>query len=164
MRITTDDLDSKAVHRNRDAVPAYSIIVGGLCIPLVLLLLSSRRQWEVIGGMLVLITALLCCLLPVRATVLPDGRVRYVWPLRRVTVGPENLVTARVLPNTISQQPTLALRVHLGVRFAGFSMRWTDGPGLAAGLACVVAEASKVPEDDRHSSMALLEAATRRQS
>ena len=101
---------------------------------------------------------------PVRATVLPDGRVRYVWPLRRVTVGPENLVTARVLPNTVSQEPMLALRVRSGARFAAFSTQWTDGPRLAAALASVVAEASKVPALDRQASVALLEAAARRKS
>jgi len=163
--MTTDDLDhQQAVHRNRDAVLGYSIVVGCACIPLVLLLLKSRRQWEAIGLILVIIAAMLRYLIPVRATVLPDGRVRYIWPLRRVTVGPENLVTARVTPNTISQEPLLALRVRSGARFAAFSTRWTDGPRLAAALADVVAEASKVPAHDRQASVALLEAAARRKS
>jgi len=109
-------------------------------------------------------TALLRYLLPVSATVLQDGRVRLVWPLRRVTVGPENLVTARVLPNTISQGPMLALRVRNGARLAGFSSRWTSGPRLAAALASVVAEASGVPASNRQASAALLDAAARRQT
>lgn len=163
--MTTDDRDHQpAVHRNRDAVPGYSIVAGGGCIPLVLFLLQSPRQWNAIGVILVIIAVILRYLLPVRATVLPDGRVRYVWPLRRVTVGPENLVTARVTPNTISQEPLLALRVRSGARFAAFSTRWTDGPRLAAALAGVVAEASKVPALDRQASVALLEAAARRKS
>ena len=163
--MTTDDLNRQlAVHRNRDAVPGYSIVVGGACIPLVLFLLSSRRQWEAIGFLLVLIMVMMRYLVPVRATVLPDGRVRYVWPLQRVTVGPENLITARVLSNTVSQEPTLALRVRSGVRFTAFSTRWTDGPRLAAALASVVTDASKVPALDRQASVALLEAAARRQS
>ena len=163
--MTTDDRDhQQAVHRNHDAVLGYSIVVGVACVPLLLALLASRRQWEVIGLILVLIAAMLRYLLPVRATVLPDGRVRYVWPLRRVTVGPENLVTARVLPNTVSQEPTLALRVRSGARFSAFSTQWTDGPRLAMALAGVVAEASKVPALDRQASVALLEAAARRQS
>lgn len=157
--MTTDDLDhQQAVHRHREAVPAYSIVVGCACIPLVLFLLESPRQWNAIGVILVLIAVMLRYLGPVRATVLPDGRVRYVWPLRRVTVGPENLVTARVLANTISQEPLLALRVRSGARFAAFSTQWTDGPRLAAALAGVVAEASKVPALDRQASVALLAA------
>ena len=162
--MTTGDLDSEVVHRNRDAVPLYVLMLGGLSIPLVLLLSTSRRQWDFIGAMLLIMAALLRYLLPVRATVLPDGRVRYVWPLRRVTVASENLVTARVLPNTVSQEPMLALRVRSGARFAAFSTQWTDGPGLAAALAGVVVEASKVPAHDRQASVALLEAAARRQS
>jgi hypothetical protein len=163
--MTTDDRDhQQAVHLNRDAVPGYSIVVGGICIPLVLFLLSSPREWTVIGLILVAIAGTLRYLLPVRATVLPDGRVRYVWPLRRVTVGPENLVTARVVPNTVSQEPLLALRVRSGARFAAFSTRWTDGPRLAAALAGVVAEASKVPAPDRQASLALLDAAASRKS
>lgn len=163
--MTTGDLDhQQAVHRNRDAIPGYIIVVGVSCFPLLLLLMKSRRQWEAIGFLLVLIAAMLRYLIPVRATVLPDGRVRYVWPLRRVTVGPENLVTARVLPNTVSQEPTLALRVRSGARFAAFSTQWTDGPRLARALAGVVAEASKVPALDRQASVALLEDAARRKS
>lgn len=163
--MTADDLDhQQAVHRNREAVLGYSIIVGLACIPLVLCLWSSPRPWDVIGLMLVLIAVVLRYLIPVRATVLPDGRVRYVWPLRRVTVGPENLVTARVMPNTISQEPLLALRVRSGARFAAFSTQWTDGPRLAAALAGVVAEASKVPASDRRASMALLNDAAHQQS
>jgi hypothetical protein len=159
----TGDLSHQQVHRNRDAVPLYALMLGGLSIPLVLLLLTSR-QWDVISGTILLMTAMLRYLLPVSATVLPDGRVRYVWPLRRVTVGPENLVTARVLPNTISQEPMLALRVRNGARFAGFSSRWTEGPRLAAALACVVAEASGVPASDRQASATLLDTAARRHS
>lgn len=163
--MTTDDRDhQQAVHRNHDAVLGYSIVVGAACIPLVLFLLQSPRQWNAIGVILVIIVAMLRYLIPVRATILPDGRVRYVWPLRRVTVGPENLVTARVLPNTVSQEPTLALRVRSGARFAAFSTQWTDGPALAAALAGVVAEASKVPALDRQASVALLEAAARRKN
>lgn len=163
MRLTNDDRDHQQFHRNRDAVPLYTLMLGGLSIPLVLLLLTSR-QWDVIGGTILLMTALLRYLLPVSATVLPDGRVRFVWPLRRVTVGPENLVTARVLPNTISQEPMLALRVRNGARFAGFSSRWTEGPRLAAALASVVAEATGVAASDRQASAALLDAVARRQT
>lgn len=163
--MTTDDLGhQQTIHRNREAVLGYSIIIGLACIPLVLFLLSSPREWKAIGVILMIIAVMLRYLIPVRATVLPDGRVRYVWPLRRVTVGPENLVTARVAPNTISQEPMLALRVRSGARFAAFSTQWTDGPRLAVALAGVVAEASKVPALDRQASVALLEAAARRQS
>ena len=112
--------------------------------------------------MLLFWAGLLRYLLPVRATVLPDGRVLYVWPLRKVTVGPESLVTARVLPNTVSGERMLGLRVHAGARFAAFSGRWTDGPRLAAALAAVVAKASKVPDADRQASLALLNDAARR--
>lgn len=163
--MTTDDHDhQQAVHRNRDAVPGYSLMIGGFCIPLVLFLFQSPRQWEPIGMILVIIAVMLRYLIPVRATVLPDGRVRYFWPLRRVTVGPENLVTARVGPNTISQEPLLALRVRSGSRFAAFSTQWTDGPRLAAALASVVVEASKVPEPDRQASLALLNDAVHQQN
>lgn len=162
--LIADDLDQQEqVHRNLDAVPAYSLMLGGISIPLILTLLTSR-QWNVIGGGLLVMTALLRYLLPVRATVLPDGRVLYVWPLRRVTVGPENLVTSRVLPNTVSREPMPALRVHAGARFAAFSGRWTDGPRLAAALAGVVADASKVPDADRRASLALLNKAARRKN
>ena len=163
--MTNDDLEhQQTVHRNRDAVPGYIIMVGAFCIPLVLLLLKDRRQWEAIGLILVLIAVMMRYLVPVRATVLQDGRVRYVWPLRRVTVGPDNLVTARVLANTVSQEPTLALQVRSGARFAAFSTQWTDGPRLAGALARVVAGASQVPALDRQASVALLEAAVRRKS
>jgi hypothetical protein len=158
--MTTGD---EAVHRNRDAVPGYSIMVGGFSIPLVMLLFISR-QWDIISGILLVMVAILCYFLPVRATVLLDGRVRYFWPLRWVTVGPENLVTARVLPNTISQEPMLALRVRSGVRFNAFSTQWTDGPRLAAALAALVAEASKVPAHDRQDSVALLNTAAGQQN
>ena len=163
--MTADDRDhQQTIHRNREAVLGYSIIVGLACFPLVLYLFSSPREWGVIGFILVLIAGILRYLIPVRATVLPDGRVRYVWPLRRVTVGPENLVTARVMPNTISQEPLLALRVRSGSRFAAFSGQWTDQPRLAAALAGVVAEASKVPEPDRQASLALLNDVAHQQS
>jgi len=91
--------------------------------------------------------------------------VRYVWPLRRVTVGPENLVKANVTRNAISQEPMLALRVHrsLGFTNAFSSSKWTDGPRLAAALAAVVAEASSVPATDRQACAALLDAAASRQ-
>ena len=157
-----DDVDQQQqVHRNLDVVPLYSIMLGGLSIPCVMILLTGH-SWVVIVGMLLFWTSLLRYLLPMRATVLPDGRVLYVWPLRKVTVGPENLVTSRVLPNTVSQEPLLALRVHAGARFAGFSGRWTDGPRLAVALAGVVAEASKVPDADRQASLALLDQAAHR--
>ena len=159
--IADDVNQQQTIHRNRDAVPAYSIMLGGISIPCVMILLTVLN-WVVIVGMLLFWTALLRYLLPVRATVLPDGRVLYVWPLRKVTVGPENLVTSRVLPNTVSQEPMLALRVHAGARFAAFSGRWTDGPQLAAALAGVVAEASKVPDADRRASLALLDQAAHR--
>ncbi len=62
--MTTGDLDSEVVHRNRDAVPLYALMLGGLSLPLVLLLSTSRRQWDFIGAMLLIMAALLRYLLP----------------------------------------------------------------------------------------------------
>lgn len=162
MRLTVDDDATLTVHRYRDAMAIYGLMLGGLAVPLVLLLVTSPRQWDVIGVILMVMAGLLRYLAPVRASVLRNGQVRFTWPLRTVTIRSGSLVTARVLPNAINHEPILALRVQHGARFGAFSSRWTNAPDLARALSQLVVGAEAVPERDRRASLAMLHTAAKR--
>ncbi len=137
-----------SVHRNPDAIPVYCIL-GGLPSGVALLALFFG-EW-VVAVVAVVVAVGFCSLVPIRAEVQPDGRVRFVWPLlRQVTIGPDNLVGARVSrQNVLDGSRAMILRVRHGVPFNGPSSSWKDAEQLCDALGAVVARSSGVPAATR---------------
>jgi hypothetical protein len=132
-----------SVHRNPDAIPVYCIL-GGVPAGVALLALVAG-EW--VAAAIVCAVALgFCSIAPMRAEVLGDGRVRFVWLLlRRVTVGPDNLVGARVSDqNVFDGSRAMILRVRHGLPFNGPSSSWKDAEQLCEALSAVVARSPGV--------------------
>ena len=147
MRSMAHDLPM-SVHRNSEAIPAYCIL-GGLPSGVALLALFFG-DW-VAAVVAVVVAVGFCSLVPMRAEVLADGRVRFVWPLlRRVTIGPDNLVGARVSgQNVLDGSRAMILRVRHGLPFNGPSSSWKDAEQLGDALSAVVARSPGVPAATR---------------
>ena len=114
-----------SVHRNLDAIPAYCILGGRPAGVALLVLVSGER---VVAAIMAAVAVGFCSLAPMRAEVLADGRVRFVWLLlRRVTIGPDNLVNARVSGQSVLDgSRAKILRVRHGLPFNGPSSSWKE--------------------------------------
>jgi hypothetical protein len=115
--------------------------------------LTTPQRWQVLAFLLVL--GLLCgrYLLPVSASIV-GGEVTFRWPLRRVTVTPSGLVTARVL--TGGGRTAVGLRMRGGVRWGVVVERFEGSPELADALSVVVMAAPQIGDDDRRAVVAEL--------
>ena len=137
--------------RNREAPAAYSLVLAGLGIALLAGLFTPQR-WQVLAFIALLAVLMLRYLTPVSATV-TDGAVTFRWPLRRVTLTAQNLVTARMLTGGVR---ALGLRragsVRFGVRLGGFS----EPDALADALAAVIRVAPALSPAAREAALSSL--------